>query len=139
MNKPQFGGLDAFSRCVEKKIMLRVSYSDTVGGQCWRLYGRLTGPWVDELRSCWRQLRDRAPLAHAVVDLKEVTFIDEDGEKLLGEMMCAGTEFIATGVATKDLLENLKNHREYTLRRSVEDLGALGAEPETPQNGDKRK
>jgi len=117
--------------------MLRVSYFDTAGGQCWRLYGRLTGPWVKELRSCWRQVRDRAPLAHAVVDLKEVTFIDEDGEKLLAEMLSAGTEFIATGVATKDLLENLKNHQERTLRRSVEDLSGACVDPEISQEGDK--
>ena len=90
--------------------MLRVSYSDTSDGQCWRLYGRLTGPWVEELRSCWRQARERAPLARAAVDLKEVTFIDDDGESLLAEMLSAGAEFIATGIATKHLLESLKKH-----------------------------
>jgi hypothetical protein len=44
-----------------------------------------------------------------VVDLKDVTFIDENGEALLSEMRAAGVEFIATGVETKHLLENLKD------------------------------
>jgi len=116
--------------------MLRVSYSESTDGQRWTLFGRLMGPWVEELRSCWREGRERAPLARAVVDLKDVIFIDEAGADLLRDMLNAGTKCIATGVATKDLLQNLKNHRERTVRRSVEDPSAPCAELETPQNGD---
>jgi|SRR5579871_850213 len=89
--------------------MLRVSYSDTAGRQCWSLYGRLAGPWVDEFRSCWREARQRAPLARAVVDLKEVIFIDEAGERLLAEMKIAGAELIASGVENKHLIASLRN------------------------------
>ena|ERR1700733_4919646 len=91
--------------------MFRVSYSDTADGQRWSLHGRLAGPWVDELRSCWKHTRDRAPLAHAIVDLKEVTFIDEAGETLLAEMRSAGAELIATGVEHQHLLATLDNHK----------------------------
>jgi hypothetical protein len=90
--------------------MFRVTYSDTAEGQRWSLYGRLAGPWVDELRSCWRYAHDRAPLARAVVDLKEVTFIDQAGERLLAEMRNAGVELIATGVEHQHLLATLDNH-----------------------------
>jgi hypothetical protein len=90
--------------------MFRVSYSDTADGQCWSLHGRLAGPWVEELRSCWKYARDRAPRAHAIVDLKEVTFIDQAGETLLGEMRSAGAELIATGVEHRHLLATLDNH-----------------------------
>ena len=91
--------------------MFRVSYSDTADGQRWSLHGRLAGPWVDELRSCWKYARDRAPLAPAVVDLKEVTFIDEAGETLLAEMRSAGAELIATGVEHQHLLATLDNRK----------------------------
>jgi hypothetical protein len=91
--------------------MFRVSYSDTADGQRWSLHGRLAGPWVDELRCCWKHARDRAPLARAIVDLKEVTFIDQDGEMLLAEMRNAGAVLIATGVEHRHLLANLDNHR----------------------------
>ena len=96
--------------------MLRVSYSDTAGGQRWSLYGRLAGPWVDELRSCWKYARDRAPLARAIVDLKEVTFIDQAGEALLAEMRSAGAELVAAGVENQHLLATLDNHKSPPAR-----------------------
>ena len=96
--------------------MFRVSYSDTAHGQSWSLHGRLAGPWVDELRSCWKYARDRAPLAHAIVDLKEVTFIDEAGQALLAEMRRAGAELIATGVEHQHLLAMLDNQTSPSAR-----------------------
>jgi hypothetical protein len=91
--------------------MFRVSYSDTPDGQRWSLHGRLAGPWVDELRSFWKYARDRAPLARAIVDLKEVTFIDQAGETILAEMRSAGAELIATGVEHQHLLATLDNRK----------------------------
>jgi hypothetical protein len=92
--------------------MFRACYSDTAGTQLWSLHGRLTGPWVDELRSCWRQARERAPLARAIVDLKEVTFIDQAGEKLLAEMRGAGAKLLATGVEHQHLIATLEGTNE---------------------------
>lgn len=89
--------------------MFRVSYSDTTDGQHWSLHGRLAGPWVDELRSCWKYAHGRAPRARAIVDLKEVTFIDQAGETLLAEMRSAGAEFIVRGVEHQHLLATLDN------------------------------
>jgi len=94
--------------------MFRVSYSDTADGQRWNLHGRLAGPWVDELRLCWKYARDRAPLARAIVDLKEVTFIDEAGKALLAEMRSAGAQLIAAGVEHQYLLATLDNHKSLS-------------------------
>jgi hypothetical protein len=71
------------------------------------------------------------------VDLKDVTFIDEAGEGLLREMLSAGTECIATGVATKHLLESLRNHWKPEPRRGLDDLCAPDAEMEMPEDGAK--
>jgi hypothetical protein len=117
--------------------MLRVSYSDTSGEQRWSLCGALTGPWVDELRSSWRDARGRAPEAQAVIDLRNVTFIDEAGEELLEEMQSAGAELVAAGVENKDLIANLtQKNGKRTLRRRVEYLKRLCHEVDTPK-GDK--
>jgi hypothetical protein len=97
--------------------MFRVSYSDTADGQRWSLHGRLASRWVDELRSCWRSARDRAPLARAIVDLNEVTFIDEAGEALLAEMRQSGAELVATGVEHQHLLATLENRQSSLARR----------------------
>lgn len=87
--------------------MFRACYSDTVGTQRWSLHGRLAGPWVDELRSCWRQARERDPDARVIVELKEVTFIDQAGERLLAEMRRTGAQLIAAGVEHRHLLAML--------------------------------
>jgi hypothetical protein len=103
--------------------MLRVSYSDKSGEQRWSLCGALTGPWVDELRSSWRRAREYAPQAHAVIDLRDVIFIDEAGEELLQQMQSTGAELIASGVENKDLIANLtQKNGKRSLRRRVEDL-----------------
>ena len=116
--------------------MLRVSYSDNTDGQRWSLCGHLAGPWVDELRTCWRYARHRAPRSRATVDVSDVTFIDEAGEDLLLEMHSAGTEFIAAGVDNKHLLANLREKGKRPLRRWMEHLGAPCGKPNTHEGGD---
>ena len=116
--------------------MLRVSYSDNAQGQRWSLCGDLAGPWVDELRNCWRYGRNRAPRSRAIVDLSEVTFIDEAGEGLLSEMQSDGTEFIAAGVENKHVLANLKDKGKRPLRKLMEHLGAACGKPNTREGGD---
>jgi hypothetical protein len=88
--------------------MLRISYAPFVSGGHWSLCGQLAGPWVQELRSCWEHRRGESAGSLYVFDLTDVTFIDEQGERLLEELRNAGAEFVAPGVATKYLIENLK-------------------------------
>ena len=116
--------------------MLRVSFSDTANGQHWSLCGGLAGPWVDELRSCWREARGRAPLARAVVDLKDVIFIDEAGERLLAEMEIAGADLVAAGVENRHVIATLKHAASRPLKRRLEDLCSPGGERGTPKGGD---
>jgi hypothetical protein len=103
-------------------MMLRFSYSGNNGGERWDLCGQLSGPWVDELRSAWRRIRERSPSARPIVVLKDVTFIDEAGEQLLAEMQSAGAEFVAAGVEQKHLLANLGTNMGRTVRRRLEHL-----------------
>ena len=115
--------------------MLRVSFSDNTAGQRWKLSGHLAGPWVEELRSCWSHQRGVAPLARAIVDLSEVTFIDESGESLLSEMHRSGTEFVTKGVANKDLIASLQDTGKRPLRRLVEHLGCGCCKPKESHGG----
>jgi hypothetical protein len=97
--------------------MLRIFYSQNEAGGKWTLCGQLAGPWVQELRACWQQAPRSAIPSRAMVDLTDVTFIDEIGETLLGEMRGVGVEFVAAGVETQYLLDNLKAVGERPLRR----------------------
>jgi len=119
--------------------MLRVSYADNTEGQRWNLSGCLAGPWVGELRSCWTQARERAPRAPLVVDLKEVVFIDEAGERLLAEMESSGAQLIAAGVDNQHVIAGLKDRAGGSLRRRLEDLYAGCGERKTPNGGGEGK
>ena len=83
--------------------MLRLIDNRETGRRKWILCGQLAGPWVAELEGQWRE----APDLPALVDLSDVTFIDEAGERLLREMRRRGVEFVASGVETRDVLDNL--------------------------------
>ena len=116
--------------------MLRVCYSDSPSGQRWTICGGLAGPWVEELRACWRQHRERVPGAHAVVDLKEVVFIDEEGERLLAEMAVAGAELVAAGVENKHVIATLRNAEGHRICRRLEDLCGRSEEMGKPNGGE---
>jgi hypothetical protein len=89
--------------------MLRITYTGTPGEQLWTLCGQLAGPWVGEFKSNWeKEVRRFAGAARHIVDLSDVTLIDESGESLLRELRSAGVEFVAgNGVETRDLVENI--------------------------------
>ena len=99
--------------------MLRITHSRTETEQRWTLCGRLTRPWLTELRACWEHSRQGGANARLIVDLSDVTFIDESGEKLLSELGGEGAEFIAAGVETVHLLKNLKDSGKRPLRRFI--------------------
>jgi hypothetical protein len=87
--------------------MLRITHTETETERRWTLCGRLTGPSVAVLRACWEHHDQGADGVRRVLDLCDVTLIDESGERLLAEMRNSGAEFVAAGVATRYLLENL--------------------------------
>ena len=87
--------------------MLKITNRATADEDRWILCGQLAGLWVAELRSNWDQERDRSRGHRCVIDLSDVTHIDKSGEKLLGELKCEGAEFVAKGMYTRHLLDNL--------------------------------
>lgn len=91
--------------------MLKIAHCETVNEDRWILSGQLAGLWVAELRSHWDQVRGRSCGRRCVIELNDVTLIDEGGEGLLGELKGEGAEFVATGVYTRHLIENLKSRK----------------------------
>jgi hypothetical protein len=85
--------------------MLRITVQED--GAPWRLHlaGKLAGAWVAEAENTWRS----APVSgrRVEVDLREVTWIDEYGQRLLQAMNQAGASFIAKGVTTEALVEEI--------------------------------
>ena len=108
--------------------MLRICSCETGGLQKWILCGQLAGAWVGALEREWHRQRTESSHLRAVIDLSDVTFIDETGERLLRELRDQGAEFVAKGIDTCHILENLAVRDRPQLRRYLgppDDEGCL--------------
>jgi hypothetical protein len=95
--------------------MLKISIFETPSDERWILCGRLTAPWVGELRASWKKNHHAVDGRPCIVDLREVTLIDKSGERCLQIMMKQGAEFIAGGVYTRLVVERLIAKRKHAL------------------------
>ncbi len=69
--------------------------------------GWLEGAHVNELENCW-QTTTSITSAPMLVDLTDVTFIDDGGKQLLTRMHEQGAELIATDIMTKQVVEEVE-------------------------------
>jgi anti-anti-sigma regulatory factor len=99
--------------------VLRITINDEPKEQRWILQGRLSGPWVAQLKSNWEKSHCQNGNRKCVVDVSNVTFVDLDGEQVLARMMKDGAEFLATGVYTKHVLEILEKRRQRWIRKFI--------------------
>jgi hypothetical protein len=99
--------------------VLRITINDEPSEQRWILQGRLSGPWVAQLKSNWEKSHCQNGIRKCVVDVSDVTFVDLDGERVLATMMKDGAEFLATGVYTKHVLEILEKRRQRWIRKFI--------------------
>jgi hypothetical protein len=85
--------------------MLKITFHSDAGRTLFELEGRLLGAWVEELKTCWQQAS--AVNQQIVVKLKEVTFVDEAGKKLLADMHNQGVTLGAEGCMMKAIIEEI--------------------------------
>ncbi len=84
--------------------MLRITTYRDSGTTRLKLEGKLKGPWVPELESCWRSLPDNSCL---IVDLSDVEFVDNAGRYLLALMHDRGAGFITRTPMMEELVADL--------------------------------
>jgi anti-anti-sigma regulatory factor len=75
----------------------------------YRLAGALAGDWAIEFGRCWRNAAGSTNASRVIVDLTEVTFVDEIGKELLGMMMKEGAELIAHDILMRSIVEEIAN------------------------------
>jgi anti-anti-sigma regulatory factor len=75
--------------------MLKITLLDSAAELRFQLEGRLAGAWVNELRQCWTTAASTTAGRAAIVDLREVDFVDAPGELLLADMHRAGVRLEA--------------------------------------------
>ena len=84
--------------------MLKISILDTPNRRRLILEGRLIAPWAAELRNAWKAAQADLQDRELVIDLKNLTAINEDGENALLELLREGIKFRCSGVFTKHVL-----------------------------------
>jgi len=106
--------------------MLRITVAETATEQRWTLEGRLVEPWVGELGTRWKERRRAQNGRTCTVDLSAVTFIDKGGQRLLRIMSKEATQFIATNIYIKRVLNQWEPSGKRGLRKVIYRLfGAL--------------
>jgi hypothetical protein len=99
--------------------VLRITIVETPSEQKWILQGRLVGPWAAELMSNWKKAHKETNGRECVVDLREVTFIDSIGEKVLTRMIRQNTHFIVGGIYATHVIENLQARCKHPSHKTV--------------------
>src|SRR5580692_6621592 len=90
--------------------MLKITTTtDTRGTRRLIVEGKLVEPWVEELEKTWHDVRKASQQRTLVIDLKDVTAINQHGENVLFEMMNEGAKCTSSGVFTKHTLRQLKH------------------------------
>lgn len=88
--------------------MLRITVQTEGSKTLLKLDGKITGPWVKELESCWEMLRRVQTGKKLVVELTEVSFINSAGNLLLERMHREGAELLGEGPLTRSIVEEIE-------------------------------
>src|SRR5258708_17834896 len=93
--------------------MLRITITEMATEQRWTLEGRLVEPWVGGLGANGKKRPSTQNERTCPVDLSQITCIDNSGLRLLRTMSKEDTHFVATGIYTKHVLEQLKGGTKH--------------------------
>jgi hypothetical protein len=87
--------------------MFKISIVDTPSQRKLVVEGRLSEPWVDELRNTWRNASRDLDARKLVVDLSSLTVISREGEEAIFDLMKQGAKFSCAGILTRHVLKGL--------------------------------
>ena len=87
--------------------MLKITIHDSAAEFRFHLEGRLSGPWVEELRQCWRTAASTTVGRITVLDLCDVDFIDPAGQRLVSEMHARNVRLVAATPLIQSIVEEV--------------------------------
>lgn len=96
--------------------MLRTMITDTPFAQKWVLQGRLCGQWAVDFKQRWDETRHERRGRKCVVNLEDVTCVDEAGEAALRQIVTEGCEVVASRAYMKSVLESLMGELSHVDR-----------------------
>jgi len=86
--------------------MLMIAEQREANAHTFKLAGTLAGDWAMLFNRCWHKATRVLSPSRIVVDLTDVTFIDERGVELLILIVKAGARLVAFGVTMKSGVED---------------------------------
>jgi len=89
--------------------MLRITVLDEPYSVTLKAEGKIIQEWVTELRKTWQVLCSEAGNRKKIVDLFNVSFVDEMGRHLLEDMHLAGASLRGSGPMISALIEEIEN------------------------------
>ena len=95
--------------------MLKISVEEDPAFRRLIIEGKLTAPWVAELRAAYEVSRADLGGRELLVELKDVLVISQEGENILAELMAKGTKVHSSGVFTRYILEKLAHRRPLSM------------------------
>jgi ABC-type transporter Mla MlaB component len=87
--------------------MLKITLHDSSEELRLKLEGKLAGLWVGELRQCWQTAASTTHDRKTVVDLRDVDFVDPEGQSLLAEMHRQGVRLVAVTPLIQALIREI--------------------------------
>jgi len=83
--------------------VLRISIQEETDAATLKLEGKLVGPWVTELNRVWFDLEPSLGMKKLRLDIRGVTFVEENGTKALRKILCLkNAEILADTPLTRD-------------------------------------
>lgn len=87
--------------------MFKISIVDTPAQRRLVVEGRLSEPWIGELRATWRNTSHDLAGRKLVIDLSSLTVISREGEDAILDLMKSGAKFCCAGILTRHVLKRL--------------------------------
>jgi hypothetical protein len=95
--------------------MMKISFVDAPTQRRLIVEGKLITPWAAEFRSACQAARRDLGGRELVVEMKHVTTISKEGEKVIVELINAGIKFRCRGVFTRHVLRQLSRRASREL------------------------
>jgi len=100
--------------------MFKISIVDTPAQRKLVVEGRLTEPWVEELRTSWRSVSRNLDGRKVIIDLSSLTVISREGEDAIFDLMKQGAKFSCAGILTRHVLKGLARRCQCTPSQVLE-------------------
>ena len=100
--------------------MFKISIVDSRTQRKLIVEGRLSEPWVTELRTTWRNASRDLDGRKVVIDLSGLTVISREGEDAIFDLMKQGAKFSCAGILTRHVLKGLAQRCQCTPSQVLE-------------------